>query len=631
MKTLVLGLGNPLLGDDAVGLKVVAAVRERVAAREDVEVAAGRGGRAATDGAPDRLRPRDPGRRDRERRRPWRDPPDGPGRDPDTAHRDRPRHRPARSALALGRSLGLPMPSAVRVIAIEAVERAGVSARHDAGSGCGLEPAVVAVLEELGPQLSVTSATDPGGRARGRARRRSRRLATRIGEAACGGRCWPWPAGTLAVDCCSGIWPVFKTLAHLDIADRRPDRDDRQHDRQRPAARLRRPRRQRLAQAADRRRASPSRARSPWRRWRSRSYLLLGTLVLLDERGVGGLPPVRHRSRRQPLAPARRLHDRAVPVGRLSRLLRCRRCSSRRSTSRRPRSRRSSRSCRSAWRPPSPRSCPPRASRAGSAASSGVHCAGRLRALHRSSPCRPSRAPSTRRSSSCSPDLLLSRSAAPWIVRGGGHFALIAGGCLSLLPAGQASDRWGARRLLVFANLTTALVLGLLLLRARRVHARSPGRDGGGRVQRDPQHRRRRRGQPAAAGPGQRRERAADGPAVVRRRPRAGGRRRPGRSGPRRNADRGARLVHAARAARLRRAPARAAEARAGASRVARSDDLEAQRILRTYKRRVLLGRARLPLADGRSARGSGLRLPPLLPQRAELAARGKRRSRPRR
>jgi FSR family fosmidomycin resistance protein-like MFS transporter len=63
------------------------------------------------------------------------------------------------------------------------------------------------------------------------------------------------------------------------------------------------------------------------------------------------------------------------------------------------------------------------------------------------------------------PDLLVSRHAAPWIVRGGGHFALIAGGCLSLVPAGQASDHWSARRMLVFANLTTALALGLLLLR----------------------------------------------------------------------------------------------------------------------------------------------------------------------
>jgi FSR family fosmidomycin resistance protein-like MFS transporter len=63
------------------------------------------------------------------------------------------------------------------------------------------------------------------------------------------------------------------------------------------------------------------------------------------------------------------------------------------------------------------------------------------------------------------PDLLESRHAAPWIVGGGGHFALIAGGCLSLVPAGQASDRWSARGMLVFANLTTTLALGLLLLR----------------------------------------------------------------------------------------------------------------------------------------------------------------------
>ena len=42
---------------------------------------------------------------------------------------------------------------------------------------------------------------------------------------------------------------------------------------------------------------------------------------------------------------------------------------------------------------------------------------------------------------------------------------LIAGGGLSLVPAGYMSDRWSARRMLVFANLTTALALGVLLLR----------------------------------------------------------------------------------------------------------------------------------------------------------------------
>jgi len=38
MKTLVLGLGNPLLTDDAVGLIVVRALRSRLAHRPDIEV-----------------------------------------------------------------------------------------------------------------------------------------------------------------------------------------------------------------------------------------------------------------------------------------------------------------------------------------------------------------------------------------------------------------------------------------------------------------------------------------------------------------------------------------------------------------------------------------------------------------
>jgi MFS transporter, FSR family, fosmidomycin resistance protein len=61
------------------------------------------------------------------------------------------------------------------------------------------------------------------------------------------------------------------------------------------------------------------------------------------------------------------------------------------------------------------------------------------------------------------PDLLLARGAPGWMVRGGGHFALVAGGCLSLLPAGHASDRWGARRALLTANLATGVLLALLL------------------------------------------------------------------------------------------------------------------------------------------------------------------------
>jgi hydrogenase maturation protease len=38
MKTLILGLGNPIVSDDSVGLKVSAILKERLAGREDVEV-----------------------------------------------------------------------------------------------------------------------------------------------------------------------------------------------------------------------------------------------------------------------------------------------------------------------------------------------------------------------------------------------------------------------------------------------------------------------------------------------------------------------------------------------------------------------------------------------------------------
>lgn len=38
MKTLLLGLGNPIVSDDSVGLKVSAILREKLSGREDVEV-----------------------------------------------------------------------------------------------------------------------------------------------------------------------------------------------------------------------------------------------------------------------------------------------------------------------------------------------------------------------------------------------------------------------------------------------------------------------------------------------------------------------------------------------------------------------------------------------------------------
>jgi hydrogenase maturation protease len=38
MKTLILGLGNPLVSDDSVGLRVAEVLKQRLAGREDVEV-----------------------------------------------------------------------------------------------------------------------------------------------------------------------------------------------------------------------------------------------------------------------------------------------------------------------------------------------------------------------------------------------------------------------------------------------------------------------------------------------------------------------------------------------------------------------------------------------------------------
>ena len=100
---------------------------------------------------------------------------------------------------------------------------------------------------------------------------------------------------------------------------RRPDRDGRQHDRERPPAGLRRARRPRLSQAADRHGRRGRGHRHPG----SVGGALLpdhGCAGPGDERRLGGLPPLRHGRRGQPLAPARRLHDRRVPVGRIPRL-----------------------------------------------------------------------------------------------------------------------------------------------------------------------------------------------------------------------------------------------------------------------------------------------------------------------
>jgi hydrogenase maturation protease len=148
MRTLVLGLGNPLLGDDAVGLKVAALVRDRLNGAPGVEVEEEEAGglrlmermtgydrvvlvdAAVTGGTPGTIRRLTPD--------------DLPTQRTGVAHGiDLPR------ALALGRQLGYPMPSEVCVVSIEA--ESVLEFRHEmtAAVAAAIEPAVAAVLEEL--------------------------------------------------------------------------------------------------------------------------------------------------------------------------------------------------------------------------------------------------------------------------------------------------------------------------------------------------------------------------------------------------------------------------------------------------------------------------------------------------
>jgi hydrogenase maturation protease len=150
VKTLVLGLGNPLLGDDAVGLRVASRLRERLAGRADVDVLEEEAGglrlmerltgydravlldACVTGGRPGTIRRLDAGENVTQRTA--------------VAHGiDLPR------ALALGRSLGLPMPGSVRVVAIEAESVLEFRETMTPAVEAAIEPAVAAVLEEVGP------------------------------------------------------------------------------------------------------------------------------------------------------------------------------------------------------------------------------------------------------------------------------------------------------------------------------------------------------------------------------------------------------------------------------------------------------------------------------------------------
>jgi hydrogenase maturation protease len=148
MRALVLGLGNPLLGDDAVGLKVAALVRQRLEGVSGVDVEEEEAGglrlmermtgydcavlvdAAVTGGTPGEIRRLSPDALPTQRTA--------------TAHGIDLPH-----ALALGRQLGYPMPAEVRVVAIEA--ESVLEFRHDMtpAVAAAVEPAVAAVLEEL--------------------------------------------------------------------------------------------------------------------------------------------------------------------------------------------------------------------------------------------------------------------------------------------------------------------------------------------------------------------------------------------------------------------------------------------------------------------------------------------------
>jgi FSR family fosmidomycin resistance protein-like MFS transporter len=61
------------------------------------------------------------------------------------------------------------------------------------------------------------------------------------------------------------------------------------------------------------------------------------------------------------------------------------------------------------------------------------------------------------------PDFLLERGAPTWVLEGGGHAAFVLGGSLALLPSGYAADRLGARGVLVAQNVVAGVLFAWLL------------------------------------------------------------------------------------------------------------------------------------------------------------------------
>jgi hydrogenase maturation protease len=148
MRTIVLGLGNPIRGDDAVGLKVVALVRERLGPGSPVHVVEEAAGglrlmerlagydrailvdAAVTGAAPGTVRRLAPDELPTQR----------------TAYAH---GVDLNTALGLGREMGLPMPGDVRIVAIEAESVFDFRSELSPPVAAAVERAVEAVLAEL--------------------------------------------------------------------------------------------------------------------------------------------------------------------------------------------------------------------------------------------------------------------------------------------------------------------------------------------------------------------------------------------------------------------------------------------------------------------------------------------------
>ncbi len=64
------------------------------------------------------------------------------------------------------------------------------------------------------------------------------------------------------------------------------------------------------------------------------------------------------------------------------------------------------------------------------------------------------------------PDLLSDRACHPWLCRGGGHFCFILGAAVTMVPAGYLCDRFGQKKtLLVIVSAATALLYTFLMQR----------------------------------------------------------------------------------------------------------------------------------------------------------------------